>query len=56
MVRQPYSVAVPSTGGRLHPLVPEVSVPYKGNLRVVKTIEERLGEKCGALLAGETER
>ena len=22
-VRQPYSVAVPSTGGRLHPLVPE---------------------------------
>ena len=22
MVRQPYSVAVPSTGGRLHPLVP----------------------------------
>jgi|GEM_PF-6659442 len=27
------SVAVPSTGGRLHPLVPEVSVPYKGNRR-----------------------
>ena len=23
MVRQPYSVAVPSTGGRLHPLSPE---------------------------------
>ena len=23
MVRQPYSVAVPSIGGRLHPLVPE---------------------------------
>ena len=23
MVRQPYSVAVLSTGGRLHPLVPE---------------------------------
>ena len=23
MVRQPYSEAVPSTGGRLHPLVPE---------------------------------
>ena len=56
LVRQPYSVAVPSTGGRLHPLVPEVSVPYKGNLRVVKTIEERLGEKGGAILAGETER
>ena len=23
MPRQPYGVAVPSTGGRLHPLVPE---------------------------------
>ena len=23
MPRQPYSAAVPSTGGRLHPLVPE---------------------------------
>ena len=56
LVRQPYSVAVLNTGGRLHPLVPEVSVPYKGNLRVVKTIEERLGEKGGAILAGETER
>ena len=33
MVRQPYSVAVLSTRGRLHPLVPEVSVPYKGNRR-----------------------
>ena len=33
MPRQPYSAAVPSTGGRLHPLVPEVSVPYKGNRR-----------------------
>ena len=56
MVRQPYSVAVPSTGGRLHPLVPEVSVPYKGNLRVVKTIEERLGEKGGAFLKGKEGR
>ena len=27
MVRQPYSVAVPSTGGRLHPLVPEGFCP-----------------------------
>ena len=27
LVRQPYSTAVLSTGGRLHPLVPEVSVP-----------------------------
>ena len=34
MVRQPYSVAVLSTGGRLHPLVPEVSVPQNwGNRR-----------------------
>ena len=56
LVRQPYSVAVMSTRGRLRPLVPEVSVPYKGNLRVVKTIEERLGEKGGAILAGETQR
>ena len=29
--------------------------PYKGNLGVVKTFEERLGEKGGAILAGETE-
>ena len=37
MVRQPYSEAVPSTGGRLHPLVPEVSVPRKrGNRRGCK--------------------
>ena len=27
MVRQPYSEAVPSTGGRLHPLVPEGFCP-----------------------------
>ena len=27
MVRQPYSVAVLSTGGRLHPLVPEGFCP-----------------------------
>lgn len=34
MVRQPYSVAVLSTRGRLHPLVPEVSVPQNwGNRR-----------------------
>ena len=56
LVRQPYSVAVLNTGGRLHPLVPEVSVPYKGNLRVVKTIEERLGEKGGAFLNGKEGR
>ena len=38
MPRQPYSVAVPSTGGRLHPLVPE---------------EEGLGEKVEPSLAKE---
>ena len=32
MVRQPYSVAVPSTGGRLHPsFLRRVSVPCEGN-------------------------
>ena len=41
MVRQPYSVAVLSTGGRLHPLVPE---------------EREAWGESGALLAGETER
>ena len=51
MVRQPYSVAVLSTGGRLHPLVPEVSVHReRGTEGGVKTIEERLGEKSGAFL------
>ena len=30
--------------------------PTRGTEGVVKTIEERLGEKGGALLAGETER
>ena len=30
MVRQPYSVAVLSTGGRLQPLVPEVFYPLQG--------------------------
>ena len=44
-----------STVVRLHPLVPEVS-PRRGTEGVAKTIEERLGEKGGALLAGETER
>ena len=53
MVRQPYSVAVMSTRGLLRPLVPEGSVPYKGNLRGVKIIEERLGEKGGAFLKGK---
>ncbi len=50
MPRQPYSVAVLSTGGRLHPLVPEGFCPPKtgGTEGGVKTIEERLGEKGGA--------
>ena len=30
--------------------------PRRGTEGVAKTIEERLGEKGGALLAGETER
>ena len=43
MVRQPLSVAVPSTEkGRLHPLVP--------------VREERLGEKGGAFLVGKEGR
>ena len=34
LVRQPYSVAVPSTGGRLHPLVPEgFCPPEQGELK-----------------------
>ena len=42
MVRQPYSEAVPSSGGRLHPL---------SSLR-----EERLGEKGGAFFNGKEGR
>ena len=47
-----------STVGRLHPLVPEGFCPPElgGTEGGVKTIEERLGEKGEALLAGETER
>ena len=48
-------VGIYSTVVRLHPLVPEVS-PRRGTEGGVNTIEERLGEKGGALLAGETER
>ena len=44
-----------STVVRLHPLVPEVS-PRRGTEGGVNTIEEGLGEKGGAVLAGETER
>ena len=55
MVRQPYSKAVPSTGGRLHPLAPEGFCPPElgGTEGGVKTIEERLGENGGAFFNGK---
>ena len=58
MVRQPYSEAVLSTGGRLHPLVPEGFCPPElgGTEGGVKTIEERLGEKGGTFLKGKEGR
>ena len=45
MPRQPYSVAVLSTGGRLHPRFLRFLSPRRGTEGVVKTIEEGLGEK-----------
>ena len=45
--------AVPSTRGRLHPLVPEGFCPLRGTEGVVKTIEERLGEKGRAFFNGK---
>ena len=58
MVRQPHSKAVPSTGGRLHPLAPEGFCPPElgGTEGGVKTIEERLGEKGGVFLKGKEGR
>ena len=56
MVRQPYSVAVLSTGGRLHPRFLRFLSPTRGTEGVVKTIEERLGEKGGAFLNGKEGR
>ena len=51
MPRQPYSVAVLSTGGRLHPRFLRFLSPGNGGTEGgVKTIEERLGEKSGAFL------
>ena len=49
---------MPSTGGRLHPLVPEGFCPPElgGTEGGVKTIEERLGEKGGAFLKGKEGR
>ena len=55
MVRQPYSVAVPSTGGRLHPLVPEVSVPYKGNRRGRKDYWRRPRREVEPSLMGKSD-
>ena len=45
MVCQPYSVAVPSTGGRLHPRFLRFLSPTRGTEGVVKTIERGLGRK-----------
>ena len=50
MVRQPYSVA-----SYILSFLRFLS-PTRETEGVVKTIQERLGEKGGALLAGETER
>ena len=53
MVRQPYSVAVLSTGGRLHPRFLRFLSSTRGTEGVVKTIEEGLGEKVEPSLAKE---
>ena len=45
LVRQPYSVAVLSTGGRLHPRFLRFLSPTRGTEGVVKTIERGLGRK-----------
>ena len=52
MPRQPYSVAVLSTGGRLHPrFLRFLSTGNGGTEGGVKTIEEGLGEKVELPLA-----
>ena len=56
MPRQPYSVAVPSTGGRLHPRFLRFLSPTRGTEGVVKTIEEGLGESGGAFFNGKEGR
>ena len=54
MVRQPYSAAVLSTGGRLHPRFLRFLSPRTGGTEGgVKTIEEGLGEKVEPSLAKE---
>jgi len=55
MVRQPYSVAVPSTSRAVTSFLLRFLSPTRGTEGVVKTIEEGL-VRGGALLAGETER
>ena len=45
MPRQPYSVAILSTGGRLHPRFLRFLSPTRGTEGVVKTIERGLGRK-----------
>ena len=45
MPRQPYSVAVLSTGGRLHPRFLRFLSPTRGTEGVVKTIKRGLGRK-----------
>jgi len=51
MVRQPYSAAVPSTGGRFSPSLLRFLSPGNGGTEGgVKTIEERAGVRGGAFL------
>ena len=52
MPRQPYSVAVLSTGGRLHPRFLRFLSPTRGTEGVVKTIERGLGRKWSSLWKG----
>ena len=57
MVRQPYSVAVPSTGGRFSPSLLRFLSPGNGGTEGgVKTIEERAGVRGGALFKGKEGR
>ena len=52
MPRQPYSVAVLSTGGRLHPRFLRFLSPTRGTEGVVKTIERGLVRKVELSLEG----
>ena len=55
MPRQPYSVAVLSTGGRLHPRFLRFLSPTRGTEGVVKTIERGLGRKWSSPCRGDGE-